>query len=43
MQELTNYINGANVKGISGRFSDVYNPATGEVQAKVPLANRAEL
>ena len=43
MQELTHYINGAHVKGISGRFSDVYNPATGEVQAKVPLANRAEL
>jgi malonate-semialdehyde dehydrogenase (acetylating)/methylmalonate-semialdehyde dehydrogenase len=43
MQELTHYINGAHVKGISGRFADVYNPATGEVQAKVPLANSAEL
>ena len=30
MQELTHYINGAHVKGISGRFADVYNPATGE-------------
>ena len=36
MQELTHYINGAHVKGTSGRFADVYNPATGEVQAKVP-------
>jgi malonate-semialdehyde dehydrogenase (acetylating)/methylmalonate-semialdehyde dehydrogenase len=43
MQELTHYINGAHVKGKSGRFADVYNPATGEVQAKVPLANAAEL
>jgi malonate-semialdehyde dehydrogenase (acetylating)/methylmalonate-semialdehyde dehydrogenase len=43
MQELTHYINGAHVKGISGRFADVYNPATGEVQAKVPLANSDEL
>ncbi|WP_299191267.1 CoA-acylating methylmalonate-semialdehyde dehydrogenase [uncultured Litoreibacter sp.] len=43
MQELTHYINGAHVKGTSGRFADVYNPATGEVQAKVPLASVAEL
>jgi malonate-semialdehyde dehydrogenase (acetylating)/methylmalonate-semialdehyde dehydrogenase len=41
--ELTHYINGARVKGMSGRFADVYNPATGEVQAKVPLASVAEL
>ena len=37
MQELTHYINGEHVKGTSGRFSDVFNPATGEVQAKCPL------
>ena len=43
MQELTHYINGTHVKGTSGRFADVYNPATGEVQAKVPLANAAEM
>jgi hypothetical protein len=29
--------------GTSGRFADVFNPATGEVQAKVPLASKAEL
>ena len=28
MQELTHYMNGAHVKGTSGRFSDVFNPAT---------------
>ncbi len=43
MQELTHYINGEMVKGTSGRFTDVYNPATGEVQAKVPLATIEEL
>jgi len=43
MQELTHYINGAHTKGTSGRFADVFNPATGEVQAKVPLASQAEI
>ncbi len=43
MQELTHYIGGEHVKGTSGRFADVYNPATGEVQAKVPLANNDEM
>ncbi len=43
MQELTHYIGGAHVKGTSGRFADVFNPATGEVQAKVPLANADEM
>jgi malonate-semialdehyde dehydrogenase (acetylating) / methylmalonate-semialdehyde dehydrogenase len=43
MQELTHYIGGAHVKGTSGRFADVFNPATGEVQARVPLANAAEI
>ena len=41
MQELTHYMNGAHVKGTSGRFADVYNPATGEVQAQCPLANES--
>ena len=43
MQELTHYIGGAHIKGTSGRFADVFNPATGEVQAKVPLANGEEM
>ena len=41
--ELTHWIDGRHVKGGSGRFADVYNPATGEVQAKCPLATPAEL
>ena len=43
MKELTHFINGAQVKGTSGNFGDVYNPATGEVQAKLPLATPAEV
>ncbi|NDV98123.1 CoA-acylating methylmalonate-semialdehyde dehydrogenase [Salipiger sp. PrR002] len=43
MQELTHFINGEHVKGTSGRFTEIFNPATGEVQAKVPLATVAEL
>ncbi|MGI3210798.1 CoA-acylating methylmalonate-semialdehyde dehydrogenase [Roseovarius tibetensis] len=43
MQELTHYIDGAHVKGTSGRFSDVFNPATGEVQARCPLAGPDEM
>ena len=43
MNELTHWINGKHVKGTSGRFSDVMNPATGEVQARVPLATVTEL
>ena len=43
MQELTHYVNGEKVAGTSGRFADVLNPATGEVQAKVPLATKAEM
>ncbi|MBC7280437.1 CoA-acylating methylmalonate-semialdehyde dehydrogenase [Hoeflea sp.] len=43
MQELTHFIGGKHVNGTSGRFADVMNPATGEVQAKVPLASNEEL
>ncbi|TCO70575.1 CoA-acylating methylmalonate-semialdehyde dehydrogenase [Rhodovulum euryhalinum] len=43
MKELTHFVNGQHVKGTSGRFADVYNPALGEVQARVPLASKAEL
>ncbi len=41
--ELTHFIGGEHVKGTSGRFSDVYNPATGEVQARCPLASAEEI
>ncbi|MBV8657383.1 MAG: CoA-acylating methylmalonate-semialdehyde dehydrogenase [Burkholderiales bacterium] len=40
---LNHWINGQEVAGISGRFADAYNPAQGEVVARVPLATEAEL
>ena len=43
MKTLTHFIGGEHVAGTSGRFGDVFNPATGEVQARVPLASRSEL
>ena len=43
MTEMHHFINGALTKGTSGRFSNVYNPATGEVQGKLPLATSEEL
>src|SRR6204780_3767121 len=43
MKELSHFIAGQSVKGTSGRFGDVFDPATGEVQARVALASRAEM
>jgi malonate-semialdehyde dehydrogenase (acetylating)/methylmalonate-semialdehyde dehydrogenase len=43
VRTVTHWINGKPVAGTSGRSGDVYNPATGHVQAKVPLANRGEM
>ena len=43
MQELTHFIGGKHVRGTSGRFADVFNPATGEAEKRVPLASRAEV
>ena len=42
-KELHHIIGGAHVAGTSGRFGDVYNPATGEVASRVPLASAAEV
>ncbi len=43
MRDIHHWIDGKEVAGGSGRFADVYNPATGEVQARVALASAAEL
>ncbi len=43
MRTIGHFLNGANVAGTSGRFGDIYNPATGEVQARVSFATRAEM
>jgi len=41
-KELCHFIDGQRVKGKSGRFGDVYNPATGEVTKQAPLASTGE-
>ncbi len=43
MKTLTHFIKGEEVAGTSGRFSDVYNPTTGETIARVPLASKDEV
>ncbi|MFE9246414.1 CoA-acylating methylmalonate-semialdehyde dehydrogenase [Nocardiopsis sp. NPDC006938] len=42
VSELTHFVHGRNVPGRSGRFGDVYDPSTGRVRARVPLADREE-
>ena len=43
MREIGHFIGGKIVKGGSGRFGDVFDPNTGEVQAKVALAKHSEV
>jgi malonate-semialdehyde dehydrogenase (acetylating)/methylmalonate-semialdehyde dehydrogenase len=42
-KQIGHFIDGQQVAGTSGRTADVYNPATGEVQAEVALASQSEL
>ncbi|MGE0094895.1 MAG: CoA-acylating methylmalonate-semialdehyde dehydrogenase [Alphaproteobacteria bacterium] len=43
MHTIEHFINGKTVKGRSGRYGDVFNPATGEVAKKVSLATKEEV
>jgi malonate-semialdehyde dehydrogenase (acetylating) / methylmalonate-semialdehyde dehydrogenase len=43
MRDIGHFIGGKEVKGTSARQGDVFNPNTGEVQAKVALANKSEV
>ena len=43
MRTINHFIDGREAPGASGRFGDVFNPNTGEVQARVALASAAEL
>jgi malonate-semialdehyde dehydrogenase (acetylating)/methylmalonate-semialdehyde dehydrogenase len=43
MREIGHFVGGKAVEGRSGRFADVFNPSTGEVQARVALAKHAEV
>jgi malonate-semialdehyde dehydrogenase (acetylating)/methylmalonate-semialdehyde dehydrogenase len=43
MRAISHFIGGQSVAGASGRSSDVFNPSTGQVQAKVALASVEEV
>jgi len=43
MRTIGHFINGEETTGSSTDFQDVFNPATGEVQARVALASQADL
>ncbi|HEV7872964.1 MAG TPA: aldehyde dehydrogenase family protein, partial [Enterovirga sp.] len=43
MRNIGHFIGGKHVEGRSGRTSDVFEPMTGDVQAKLALASKAEM
>src|SRR5260370_38179051 len=43
MRTIGHFIGGREIKGTSGRFADVFEPMTGDVQARGALASKAEL
>jgi malonate-semialdehyde dehydrogenase (acetylating)/methylmalonate-semialdehyde dehydrogenase len=43
MRDIRHFIDGVSVAGTSGRFGEVFNPNTGEVQARVALATVGEV
>ncbi|MBI1683698.1 CoA-acylating methylmalonate-semialdehyde dehydrogenase [Caulobacter hibisci] len=43
MRDIAHFVNGQALIGASGRYGDVFNPNTGEVQARVQLASDAEV
>ncbi len=42
-KEIGHFIGGKRLHGASGRFGEIYDPSTGETQAKVALASAAEV
>ncbi len=43
MREVGHFIGGKHVPGTSGRYSDIWQPMTGEVVGRLALASKAEL
>jgi malonate-semialdehyde dehydrogenase (acetylating)/methylmalonate-semialdehyde dehydrogenase len=43
MRQIHHFVNGGALAGTSGRAGDVFNPNTGEIQARVDFASAAEL
>ena len=43
MNTVEHYINGQKLVGISGKYADIFNPATGDVSGKVALGGTKEI
>src|SRR3954468_6577317 len=43
VRELSHFIDGQRAAGVSGRFGDVFDPAQGQVAARVPFATAADV
>jgi malonate-semialdehyde dehydrogenase (acetylating)/methylmalonate-semialdehyde dehydrogenase len=43
MREIGHFVGGKEVMGLSGRYGDVFDPNTGEVQARVAMAKHSEV
>jgi len=43
VKELTHFIGGKHINGTSGRFCDGFEPMTGQVISRVPLASKREV
>jgi malonate-semialdehyde dehydrogenase (acetylating)/methylmalonate-semialdehyde dehydrogenase len=43
MREIGHFVGGKSAKGASGRWGEVFDPNTGEVQARVAMAKHAEV
>jgi malonate-semialdehyde dehydrogenase (acetylating)/methylmalonate-semialdehyde dehydrogenase len=43
MRDILHFVNGQSAAGRSGRFGDVFDPNTGEIQARVALADADDL
>ena len=43
MRDVHHFVNGKSAAGTSGRFGDIFNPNTGEVQARVQFATDQEV
>lgn len=43
MKTIGHYIDGEHIAGLSQRFGDVFNPNTGDIQARVSLAQKQEI
>src|SRR5258706_24690 len=42
-RELSHFVGGKHVQGGSGRFGEVFNPTSGALAARVPLASKSEV